>query len=315
MRTNLNPEPQPKPGRARIVLLSVGAGLTTLALKVGAYLITGSVGLLSDAAESTVNLAAALFALITLTYADRPPDESHPYGHEKAEYFSSGLEGGLILMAAAGILYTGVRRLIHPVPLENVGAGIVVALIASAINLLVALTLLRYARAHDSIALEADAHHLLTDVWTSVGIVVGVGLVAVTGWYTLDPLVAIIVALNIVRVGVHLMRRSVQGLMDQALPEEEIARIRDAITSVAGSHVHYHGLRTRKSGSRRFVDFHLLLPGETTVQEAHDLSERIEAEIRRRLPNTQVTIHTEPEEDEASWDAEVVGGLASEDEG
>ncbi len=299
---------------SRMALLSVGAGVITLVLKVGAYLLTGSVGLLSDAAESTVNLTAALFAFAMLTYAGRPPDESHHYGHEKAEYFSSGLEGGLILVAAAGIAYAAIDRLLHPRPLENLGIGLVVALVASAVNLAVALALLRYGRRHDSIALEADAHHLLTDVWTSVGVMAGVGVVGLTGWYILDPIIGLAVAANIVRVGIDLMRRSAHGLLDRALPDSEIAQIQDAIVQVAGKGTLYHGLRTRKSGSRRFVDFHLLLPGRTTVQEAHDIAERIEEEIRRRLPNTQVTIHTEPEEDACSWDAHVVGGIASHGE-
>lgn len=294
-----------------MALLSVGAGLVTLVLKVGAYLLTGSVGLLSDAAESMVNLTAALFAFAMLTYAGRPPDESHHYGHEKAEYFSSGLEGGLILVAAVGIAYAAVDRLLHPRPLENLGVGLGVALMASAVNLAVALVLLRYGRRHDSIALEADAHHLLTDVWTSVGVVAGVGVVGLTGWYVLDPVIGLAMAVNIVRVGVDLMRRSAHGLLDRALPDKEIAEIQEAIARVAGESTLYHGLRTRKAGSRRFVDFHLLLPGQTTVQEAHDIAERIEQEIRRRLPNTQVTIHTEPEEDACSWDGHIVGGIAS----
>ncbi len=300
--------------RSRIALLSVAAGVATLILKVGAFWLTGSVGLLSDAAESTVNLTAALFAFAMLSYAGRPPDETHHYGHEKAEYFSSGLEGGLILVAAAGIAYAAVDRLLHPRPLHDLGIGLTVALLASAINLVVALVLLRFSKHFDSIALEADAHHLLTDVWTSVGVVVGVGLAGLTGWYVLDPIIALVVAVNIVRVGVDLMRRSTHGLLDRALPDEEIGEIREAIAQVAGDEAIYHGLRTRKSGSRRFVDFHLLVPGRTTVQEAHDLAERIEAEIRRRLPNTQVTIHAEPEEDAASWDAHEVGGLRSHED-
>ncbi len=297
--------------RSRLVLLSVAAGIITLALKMGAFLLTGSVGLLSDAAESLVNLTAALFAFAMLTYAGRPPDETHHYGHEKAEYFSSGLEGGLILVAAGGIAYAAVNRLLTPRPLTNLEVGLVITVLASLVNLAVALVLLRHSKKLDSIALEADAHHLLTDVWTSAGVVVGVGLAGYTGIYVLDPIIALLVAANILRVGIDLVRRSVHGLLDRALPESEIAAIREAIAQVGGSHILYHGLRTRKSGARRFVDFHLLLPGDTTVQEAHDLAEEIEREIQRRLPNTQVTIHVEPEEDTLSWDEERVGGLTS----
>ncbi len=300
----------------RVALLSVGAGVTTLLLKIGAYLLTGSVGLLSDAAESAVNLAAALAAFAAVSIAGKPPDERHPYGHEKVEYFSSGLEGGLIVVAAAGIIYTAVDRLLHPVPLQRVESGLAVAVLASAINFAVARVLLRVGQREDSIALEADAHHLMTDVWTSVGVVAGVAAVAVTGWYILDPLIALAVATNIVRVGFDLMRRSVEGLMDRALPEEEIARIREAIAEAAGPETPYHGLRTRKAGARRFVDLHLLVPGTMTVQEAHDLVERVEQAIHRRLPNVQITVHVEPLEDRASWDADAVGGLAHpEDEG
>lgn len=296
--------------RGRVALLSVAAGLATLALKFGAYFLTGSVGLLSDAAESAVNLTAALVAFATISIADRPPDHTHHYGHEKAEYFSSGLEGGLILVAAAGIIYAAVDRLLHPAPLHHLGPGMVVALVASAINFAVARVLLHVANAQDSIALEADAHHLMTDVWTSVGVVTGIGAVGVTGWQVLDPLIALAVAGNIMKVGVGLLHRSVQGLMDVALPQEEIAQIQSIIAEVAGPDTPYHGLRTRKAGARRFVDLHLLIPGSTTVQEAHDLVEKMEAAIRQRLPNTLVTVHVEPIEDVISWDAQAVGGLS-----
>ncbi|MEA3334853.1 MAG: cation diffusion facilitator family transporter [Chloroflexota bacterium] len=295
----------------RVALLSVGAGLLTLLLKFGAYFLTGSVGLLSDALESVVNLTAALIAFTAISIADRPPDDRHAYGHDKAEYFSSGAEGALILIAAITIIYTAVQRFLNPAPLENLGIGAVIALIASAINFGVSRVMIGAARRYDSIALEADAHHLMTDVWTSIGVVGGVLLAGFTGWQWLDPLLAIAVALNIIWTGVKLLRRSAQGLMDTALPLDEVDQIRDAISQVAGDDIPYHGLRTRKSGSRRFIDFHLLVPGQTTVQESHDLSERIEAEIDEHLSNAFVTIHVEPQEDAAAWDADIVGGLAS----
>lgn len=294
----------------RVALLSIAASVATMLLKFGAYWVTGSVGLLSDAAESAVNLTAALVAFAALSIADRPPDENHAYGHDKAEYFSSGVEGALILVAAVSILYAAGHRLVQPAQLENLGVGAAIALMASAINFGVARVMLRVARQHDSIALEADAHHLLSDVWTSLGVIAGLGLARLSGWHLLDPLIALAVGLNIVRTGIGLVRRSTQGLMDTALPAKEVDTIREVINRVAGHETPYHALRTRKSGSRRFVDLHLLLPGETTVQQSHDLAERIEAAIRQELANTSVTIHVEPQEDTSSWDAQAVGGLS-----
>ncbi len=295
----------------RVALLSVSASIVTLLLKFGAYFLTGSVGLLSDAIESFVNLTAALIAFTALSIADRPPDSDHTYGHDKAEFFSSGAEGTLILLAAGTIIYSAVHRLVNPAPLENLGVGAVVALIASAINFGVSRIMLRVARQEDSIALEADAKHLMTDVWTSVGVVAGIILVGITGWQVLDPLIAIAVAINIIWMGVQLVRRSTAGLMDSALPADEVVIIQSAIGSVAGADTPYHALRTRKSGSRRFIDFHLLLAGKTTVQESHDLVTRIEGAIESELPNTYVTIHVEPREDAISWDGHIVGGIAS----
>ena len=295
----------------RVALLSVGAAIVTLLLKFGAYFLTGSVGLLSDAIESFVNLAAALIAFTAITIAGRPPDRNHTYGHDKAEYFSSGAEGTLILLAAATIIYSAVQRLLNPAPLENLGIGAAVALLASAINFGVSRIMLRVARQEDSIALEADAHHLMTDVWTSVGVVGGIILVGVTGWQVLDPLLAIAVAVNIIWMGVQLLRRSSAGLMDVTLPADEVAIVQQAISGVAGPDTPYHALRTRKSGSRRFIDFHLLLPGRTTVQASHDLVSRIETAIEQKLPNTYVTIHVEPREDASSWDGDLVGGISS----
>lgn len=295
----------------RTALLSVAAAIVTLLLKFGAYFLTGSVGLLSDAIESFVNLAAALIAFTAITVAGRPPDNNHTYGHDKAEYFSSGAEGTLILVAAGVIIYSAVQRLLNPAPLENLGIGVAVALVASAINFGVSRIMLRVARQEDSIALEADAKHLMTDVWTSVGVVAGIIVVGVTGWQMLDPLIAIAVGINIIWMGVQLLRRSTAGLMDATLPAAEVEVIQEAIDRVAGSDTPYHALRTRKSGSRRFIDFHLLLPGRTTVQTSHDLVSRIETVIEQDLPNTFVTIHVEPREDATSWDGHIVGGIAS----
>ena len=296
----------------RVALLSVAAAIVTLLLKFGAYFLTGSVGLLSDAIESFVNLAAALIAFTAITIASRPADINHTYGHDKAEYFSSGAEGTLILIAAGTIIYSAIHRLLNPAPLENLGIGVVVALVASAINFGVSRIMMRVARQEDSIALEADAHHLMTDVWTSVGVVGGIILVGITGWQILDPLLAIAVAINIIWMGVQLLRRSTAGLMDVTLPGKEVAVIQTAISDVTGPEVPYHALRTRKSGSRRFIDFHLLLPGKTTVQESHDLVMKIEAAIEQELPKTYVTIHVEPREDATSWDGDIVGGIASD---
>jgi len=297
----------------RTALLSIAAAIVTLLLKFGAYFLTGSVGLLSDAIESFVNLAAALIAFTAITIAHRPPDDNHAYGHDKAEYFSSGAEGALILIAAGAIIFSAVSRLLHPAPLDNLGIGAAIALAASAINFGVSRIMLRVAHQEDSIALEADAKHLMTDVWTSIGVVAGILVAGFTGWQVLDPLIAIGVGLNIVWMGVELLRRSTSGLMDAALPSDEVTVIQAAIGGVAGPDVPYHALRTRKSGSRRFIDFHLLLPGKTTVQTSHDLVSQIETAIEQKLPNTYVTIHVEPREDAASWDGDVVGGISSRD--
>ncbi len=299
----------------RAALLSVAAAIITLLLKFGAYFLTGSVGLLSDAIESFVNLAAALIALTAISISHRPPDSNHAYGHEKAEYFSSGAEGALILIAAGAIIISAVPRLLNPAPLENVGIGVAVALIASAINFAVSRFMLHIAHQEDSIALEADAHHLMTDVWTSMGVVIGIVVVSVTGWQVLDPLIAIAVGINIVWMGVKLIRRSTAGLMDAALPPAEIEVIQAAIQQTAGADTPYHALRTRKSGSRRFIDFHLLMPGQTSVQASHDLANRVEAAIEQGLPNAFVTIHVEPREDTASWDGDMVGGISSPEPG
>ncbi len=285
------------------MVLALGAALGTLALKGFAYWLTGSVALLSDAAESLINLTAAVIALIALEIASRPADATHAYGHEKAEYFSSGVEGVLILGAAAGISYKAWERLWNPVPLTDLPEGLGISVLAALINGGVALALLRMARRHDSITLEAHAKHLLTDVWTTAGVVGGLGAALLTGGWWLDPVLALIVALNIVVSGVELLKRSVQGLMDHALPPEELQTIERVLQRYTeDGRVAYHRLRTRRAGRKRFIDFHLLVPGDRTVQETHDLCERIEAELREALGEASITIHVEPLEDPASFD-------------
>ncbi len=294
----------------RYAYYSIGASLLTLGLKFGAYFLTDSVGLLSDATESLVNLTAGILALTALTIAYRPADKDHPFGHGKAEYFSSGAEGVLIIIAAAGILYASILRFKNPVELTALGPGIIMALAASGINWFTAKSMLKAARRFDSITLEADARHLLTDVWTSAGLVLGLSiLLLMPEWRILDPVIATIMALNIIRTGLSLLTRSTSGLMDLALPAQEVEIIRKAIFKVAGKDAVFHGLRTRKSGPRRFIDFHLLLPGNTSVQDSHDLCVQIEKELESNFPNPQTTIHVEPLEDKASWDGPLVGGI------
>ncbi len=287
---------------ARFAWLSIAAAILTMALKTAAYLLTGSVGLLSDAMESLVNLAGALMALAMLTIAARPADEDHAYGHSKAEYFSSGVEGTLILIAAISIAVAAVQRLLVPKPLEQIGLGLVVSVAASLVNLFVALILLKAAKSYHSITLKANAHHLLTDVWTSGGVLIGVGLVAITGWQQLDPIVAIIVAGNIVWSGVRIVRESVFGLMDASLPPEELSVVQNAMDKYCGADIQCHALRTRQGGSRKFVSFHVLVPGDWTVEKGHNLLEQMETDIRNALPNVTVFTHLESIHDPVSWD-------------
>jgi cation diffusion facilitator family transporter len=286
----------------RFAWLSIAAALLTILLKAAAYLLTGSVGLLSDALESFVNLAGAIMALAMLTVAARPADEDHLYGHSKAEYFSSGVEGTLILLAAISIGGTAVQRLIHPIPLQQIGLGIAVSAGASMVNLIVAQILLRAGKRDRSITLEANSQHLMTDVWTSVGVIAGVGAVALTGWQILDPIIALVVAANIIWSGVHIVRKSVLGLMDTALPADEQLVVQKVLDKHMQKHVQYHALRTRQSGSRRFVSLHVLVPGNWTVQRGHQLLERIEADIRQVLPSVTVFTHLESLNDPASWE-------------
>lgn len=285
----------------RYAWLSVLAALVTIGLKGGAYILTDSVGLLSDALESVVNLLAAVVALRALAIASRPADEEHAYGHTKAEYFSSGFEGALVLVAALVIGITAVDRLLNPVPLGQVGLGIAISLVASAVNFLVARVLFRAAAEYDSIALEADAHHLMTDVWTSIGVLAGVGLVGITGWHVLDGVVALLVAANLTRVGVSLISRSMLGLLDTALPTDVQQRIQAVLDHHERSGIQFHALRTRRSGARRFMSVHVLVPGAWTVQRGHDLLETIEEEMRQAVPRVTVFTHLEPIEDPVAW--------------
>jgi cation diffusion facilitator family transporter len=291
----------------RFAWLSIAAAVITIALKGIAYWLTGSVGLLSDALESFVNLVGAIMALTMLTIAARPADEDHAYGHGKAEYFSSGVEGTLIVLAAISIVVSAIPRLIMPKPLEQIGVGLQISIAASLVNLIVALVLLRASKLHQSITLEANANHLMTDVWTSVGVVIGVGAVAVTGWDWLDPIVAFLVAGNIIWSGIRIVRKSALGLMDTALPVEQQNMVRNILEPYmqpgpGQDGVQYHALRTRQSGSRQFVSFHVLVPGGWTVQRGHRLLEKIEAEIRSAIPSVTVFTHLESLNDPASWE-------------
>ena len=282
--------------------LSVATSVVTIALKFGAYYLTGSVGLLSDAVESLVNIVAALVALGALTYAAVGPDREHNFGHEKVEYFSSGIEGTLIFVAAGAIIWTAIPRLLNPLPIHDIGLGLALSVIASGANAACAWMMLRAARAHRSITLEADARHLLADVWTTAGVLVGLLLVKFTGWLRLDALVALAVALQILWTGWTLLARSFQGLMDRAVPDEDRAAIIEILETLKQQGADYHALRTRVSGAKSFVDVHLLVPGTMTVQQGHDLAESIENDIHTRLPHVEVLTHLEPLEDPRSWD-------------
>lgn len=286
----------------RFAWLSILAALFTIALKVAAFFITGSVGLLSDAAESIVNLVGAMVALAMLTIAARPPDDEHAYGHGKAEYFSSGVEGALIVIAALTIGITAIQRLLNPQAIEAADIGLVIAAIASAINFGVAQILKRAGKQYDSITLEADSQHLMTDVWTSVGVIGGLVVVVFTGWNWLDPVIAFAVAANILWTGYQLVKRSVLGLMDTALPSEEMEKINAVISQYKTQGVQFHALRSRQAGARRFVSMHVLVPGDWTVQRGHQLLENIENDIRARLSNVTVFTHLESLSDPTSYD-------------
>jgi cation diffusion facilitator family transporter len=290
-----------RPSLVRFAWLSLGAAVVTMALKGVAYALTGSVGLLSDALESLVNLAAAAMAVAMLNLAAKPADEEHAYGHTKAEYFSSGVEGALIVITAVSIALAAVNRWLHPHALAAVGLGLSVSTVASVLNLFVAVTLRRAATRFESVVLAADSRHLMTDVWTSVGVIVGVGAVGATGWNWLDPAIAIIVAVNVLWAGVSILRQSALGLLDTALPAPEVALLRTVLERYQLDGVQYHALRTRQSGSRRFVSLHVLVPGYWTVDRGHHLLEQIEADLRGALPNMAVFTHLESISDPASY--------------
>jgi len=285
----------------RFAWLSIGAAVLTIALKMGAFLLTNSVSLLSDALESLVNLVSAIIALIALHVAARPADEEFSFGYSKVEFFSSGFEGGMILVAAGSIIFTAVPRLIDPQPLEQVGLGLGVSVIASLINLGVSRVLASAGKRNNSITLQADAHHLMTDVITTGGVLVGVGLVSVSGWQRLDPIIAIIVALNILRTGFSLVRESAKGLLDVALPPGDMHTIQKILNEYDQQGIDFHALRTRTAAARGFVSVHLLVPGEWSVQQAHQKAEQIEEQIRKQIPNIAVFTHVEPLEDPISF--------------
>jgi len=293
-----------RPSLTRFAWLSIAAAVVTIGLKTAAYLITGSVGLLSDAVESLVNLLGGIMALAMLTIAARPADEDHAYGHGKAEYFSSGLEGGLILVAAISIAVAAVLRLLTPQPLRELGVGLTVSVAASVVNLIVALLILRAGKKHNSITLEANARHLLTDVWTSVGVLTGIGLVAVTHWQWLDPVVALLVAANIAWTSIGIMRRSIGGLMDASISTVDLDAVRKIFQTYEADGVKFHALRTRQSGAQKFISVHVLVPGDWTVQRGHELLEKIEADIRNAVSDSVIFTHLESLDDPASWEDE-----------
>ena len=284
----------------RYVWLSIAAAIATILLKGIAWWLTGSVGLLSDALESFVNLAGALMAFAMLTLAAAPADDKHAYGHGKAEYFSSAFEGFLILLAAASIGYAAIDRFLHPQELAELGVGLLVSVIASLINLFAAFELLKAGRTYRSITLEADAKHLMTDVWTSVGVITGVGLVWASGWLWLDPLIALLVAVNIVWTGWQLLHRSASGLMDEVLPPAQLAAIEQVLDTYRRQGLVFEELLTRQAGMQAFISLHVRVPGDWSVKQGHDWLERIEADIRAVVPGGQVTTHLEPIEDSVS---------------
>ncbi len=286
----------------RFAWLSIAAAVVTILLKVGAWWLTGSVGLLSDAAESGVNLAAAVVALFALRLAARPADGGHHFGHSKAEYFSAAAEGQMIFVAALAIVWVAIQRLLHPAPLENVGVGLLISAVAALVNGAVAVVLLRAGRAHRSLTLVADGKHLLTDVWTSGGVILGVLLVALTGIERLDPIIALLVGINIIVIGLRLLRDSATALLDGTMAEEENEEIAEVLRGFRSAEVHFHGLRTRTSGHRGFAEVHVLVPGHWDVRSGHDLVEQIEERLRAALPSVTLTCHLEPIEDPRAYD-------------
>jgi cation diffusion facilitator family transporter len=291
----------PKPSLVGYAWLSIAAAVVTITLKLVAWRMTGSVGLLSDAAESLVNLAAAVLALFMLKVAARPPDHDHHFGHTKAEYFSAAVEGILIFVAAVLIIVSATGRLLDPQPLDNVDLGILMTVLASAVNGVVGVVLIRAGRRHRSITLVADGKHLWTDVVTSVGVIVGVLAVRLTGWLPLDPIVALLVGANIIFTGFKLVRDSTRGLMDETLPDEDNAAIAAVLSSFSRDQVLFHGLRTRVAGRSRFAAFDMLVPGDWTVRQGHDLIEEVEQAVREVLPDVELAVHLEPREDPRAY--------------
>lgn len=288
------------PSLTKFAWLSIFTAILTIFLKSLAYFLTGSVGLLSDAIESLVNLAAAIIALFMLKIAEQPPDAEHRYGHSKAEYFASIMEGFFIFIAAIAIIISAVERIIHPKIIEQAFLGLGISIIASIINYLVAKKLLKIGKKHHSITLEADGHHLMTDVITTVGVIVAVLFVAITGWQILDPVVAILVGVNIIFTGSKLIKRSILGLLDTSISRDELDIINNLFKKYERKGLKFHGLRTRQSAQRRFVDFHVLTPGSWSVRKGHDILEDIEKDIRDSIEMVTVTTHLEPVEDPRS---------------
>jgi len=293
---------RPPEDLSRFAWLSIAAAIATILLKTLAWHITGSVGLLSDAAESLVNLVAAIIALVALKVSIRPPDMNHQFGHSKAEYFSAGAEGMMIFIAAAVIVYSAVERFLYPRPIADAGVGLLVSVLASVINGAVAWVLLRNGRKRRSMTLIADGKHLLTDVWASLGVLVGVGLVWLTGWQRLDPIVAFAVGINILVTGAKLVRQSGTALLDVSLPEEDNAAIRDFLAAHSNDHLTFHAVRTREAGYRQFLEFHMLVPGSWTVKQGHDVMEDLIDEILEEWPEMRVSGHLEPIEDPRSYE-------------
>ena len=285
----------------KFAYLSIAAAIATIGLKFFAYTLTGSMGLLSDALESCVNLIAAIVALIMIHISEKPADEGHEFGHTKAEYFSSAIEGGLILVAAFSIIWSAAPKLLTPQPIENVGLGLGISLSASLINLGVAFVLIKNGKQRKSLLLEADGKHLMTDVWTSVGVIAAIGLVKLTGWLILDPIIAIAVALNIIWTGFQLLKRSANGLMDASINEEELKKVTHYLDGLKTNEIDYHSLMSRQAGQRKFISLHLLVPGEWSVQQGHDYAENIEETIEDMFTElVTVSTHIEPIEDQAS---------------
>jgi cation diffusion facilitator family transporter len=286
----------------KFLYLSIAAALATISLKLIAWHLTGSIGLFSDALESCVNLAAAIIALVMITLAEKPPDEKHGFGHNKAEYFSSAIEGGLIVLAAFSIIWSAVPRIIHPQPLENLGLGLLIAIGASMINLGVSLVLVKNGKKNNSITLEADGRHLMTDVLTSAGVLLGIALVKLSGWLVLDGIVAIGVAINIIWTGYQLIKRSASGLLDTAIPKDERDKINQVLEKYKLQNIEFHSLMTRQSGQRKFILVHLLMPGIWDIHKGHNLAEEIERDIRMLFPGSIITVftHLEPIEDPES---------------